>query len=84
MVKFPGVAKRVRQEGHQIGNHTYNHLKGRRYKVADYMANVHKADELMNGSFECLACGFGVGLAWGSMRYWTDHLKAVVMCEYEY
>ena len=43
-----------------------------------------KANELMNGSFECLACGFGVGLAWGSMRYWTDHLKAVVMCEYEY
>ena len=43
-----------------------------------------KANELMNGSFECLACGFGVGLAWGSMRYWTDHLKAVVMSEYEY
>lgn len=43
-----------------------------------------KAKELMNGSFECLACGFGVGLAWGAMRYWTDHLKAVVMCEYEY
>ena len=43
-----------------------------------------KANELMTGSFECLACGFGVGLAWGSMRYWTDHLKAVVMCEYEY
>ena len=43
-----------------------------------------KANELKNGSFECLACGFGVGLAWGSMRYWTDHLKAVVMCEYEY
>lgn len=43
-----------------------------------------KADVLMNSSLECLACGFGVGLAWGSMHYWIDHLKAVVFCEYEY
>ena len=42
------------------------------------------ADSLTTGTHECLACGFGVGLAWGSMRYWTDHLKAVVMCDYEY
>lgn len=43
-----------------------------------------KAEELMNGSYECLACGFGVGLAWGSMHYWIENLKAVVMVEYEY
>lgn len=43
-----------------------------------------KSEELMNGSYECLACGFGVGLAWGSMRYWIENLKAVVMVEYEY
>ena len=43
-----------------------------------------KADVLKNGAYECLACGFGVGLAWGSMRYWVENLKAVVMVEYEY
>lgn len=43
-----------------------------------------KADELMHGEYECLGCGFGVGLAWGSMRYWVKDLKAVVMHTYEY
>ena len=33
---------------------------------------------------ENLACGFGVGLAWGSMRFITDHLKAVELLDYEY
>lgn len=43
-----------------------------------------KADELMHGEYECLGCGFGVGLAWGSIRYWVKDLKAVEMVEYEY
>lgn len=43
-----------------------------------------KADELLHNSFECLACGFGVGLAWGSMHFWTDPLKCVKMIEYQY
>ncbi len=43
-----------------------------------------KAEELKNGSYECLACGFGVGLAWASMHFWVEYLKAVVMFEYEY
>ena len=45
---------------------------------------VCKADELQNGTFDCLGCGFGVGLAWGSIHYTLDHLKAVVMIEYQY
>lgn len=43
-----------------------------------------KAAELMHGEYECLGCGFGVGLAWGSIRYWVKDLKAVVMLTYEY
>lgn len=43
-----------------------------------------KAEELKNGSYECLGCGFGVGLAWGCIHYYVENLKAVVMCEYEY
>lgn len=41
-------------------------------------------EELQNSAKEHLACGFGVGLAWGSMRFSTDHLSAVVLCDYEY
>lgn len=45
---------------------------------------VCKAKELQNGSFDCLGCGFGVGLAWGNIHYTVDKLKAVIMTEYKY
>lgn len=43
-----------------------------------------KADELMHGEYDCLGCGFGVGLAWGNIHYYIENLKSVIMCEYEY
>lgn len=43
-----------------------------------------KAKELTQGEYECLGCGFGVGLAWGCVRYWVKDLKAIEMVEYEY
>ena len=43
-----------------------------------------KTHELMNGHFECLGCGFGIGLAWASIHYYVENLKAVVLTEYEY
>lgn len=43
-----------------------------------------KAEELQNSSYDCLGCGFGVGLAWGSIHYTVENLKAVLLHEYEY
>ena len=43
-----------------------------------------KAEELQNGSYDCLGCGFGVGLAWGCIHYTVDSLSAVILHEYEY
>lgn len=43
-----------------------------------------KANEFQNGTFDCLGCGFGVGLAWGCIYFTVDYLRAVVMTEYEY
>lgn len=45
---------------------------------------VCKAKELQNGIYDCLGCGFGVGLAWGNIHYMVENLKAVVLTEYEY
>lgn len=45
---------------------------------------VCKSEELQNGTYECLGCGFGVGLAWGCIQYTVDSLKAVILHEYEY
>lgn len=45
---------------------------------------VCNSKELTERRNDCLACGFGVGLAWGSMHFHADQLKAVEYCEYEY
>lgn len=44
---------------------------------------VCKAEELKNGIYDCLGCGFGVGLAWGCIHYTIDSLKAVELTIYE-
>ncbi len=43
--KYPDLYKRILIEGHRTGNHTFNHLKGTKTKVKDYIENVEKADK---------------------------------------
>lgn len=44
--KNPDIFKRLKAEGHQVGNHTYNHLKGWKYSDKEYIQNVEKCQEL--------------------------------------
>ena len=43
-----------------------------------------KSEELKHGSYECLGCGFGVGLAWGSIHFYISDLKASILFDYVY
>ena len=43
---------------------------------------VKTAEEMQSRKLDCLACGFGVGLAWASMHFAIDHLHAVTFSEY--
>lgn len=43
VAKHPELYRRLQKEGHQVGNHSYNHVRGFRYNDADYVANVDKA-----------------------------------------
>jgi len=45
--KYPEVLENVKQQGHAVGNHTFNHVKGFQCSVDDYRSNVMKADELI-------------------------------------
>lgn len=45
--KFPLGLAMVRNRGHRIGNHTYNHIGGLRHGVRSYMRNVDKANILL-------------------------------------
>lgn len=43
--KYPAVFKRVVQEGHAIGNHTFHHIEGLRTATDSYLNDIHLADE---------------------------------------
>lgn len=43
----PDLLQRVRDEGHRVGNHSYNHLKGFGCSVGEYVKNVEKANKIL-------------------------------------
>ena len=43
--KYPEIFKKVLEEGHAIGNHTFNHLKGWETGTEEYIENVLKCNE---------------------------------------
>ncbi|KAA5827732.1 polysaccharide deacetylase family protein [Algibacter amylolyticus] len=45
VVKHPEIFNNVLNDGHAIGNHTHNHVKGWKTKAVDYLDNVYKAQE---------------------------------------
>lgn len=42
--KHQELYKRILSEGHQVGNHTHNHISGFRHSLRDYSYNVEKAN----------------------------------------
>lgn len=46
--KYPELFQKVCEKGHQIGNHTFNHIKGFSWSVTNYLDNVAKADLLID------------------------------------
>ena len=46
IVKHPEVFERVKTNGHAIGNHTFNHLKGWKTDDETYLQNTIKCQEL--------------------------------------
>ncbi|RZJ74876.1 MAG: polysaccharide deacetylase family protein [Flavobacterium sp.] len=46
IIKHPETFERLKSEGHAIGNHTFNHLKGWKTDDETYIANTLKCQEL--------------------------------------
>lgn len=48
VVKHHDLYQRILDEGHQIGNHTYNHMGSLRHYIVTYYNNVEKANEVIH------------------------------------
>lgn len=48
--KYPQIFQELRDEGHSIGNHTFNHLKGWATEDTKYVENVKKCNELVQSN----------------------------------
>lgn len=44
---YPDIMQRIRDDGHEIGNHTYSHLDSRTVSSRDFMADIHMAENLL-------------------------------------
>ena len=49
--KYPHLFERIKAEGHQIGNHTYNHMGSVRHTLRTYVKNTNKANELIHSKY---------------------------------
>lgn len=50
VMKYPDIFHEILEEGHLVGNHTFNHIKG--FKCADnyYFENIEKANKLIKSN----------------------------------
>ena len=46
--KYPEIFQRILDEGHTVGNHTYNHLNAWKTKGEEYNRNIEKASEVID------------------------------------
>lgn len=47
LIKYPHLAQEVVRRGHQVGNHTYNHISGWQTSQKQYIANILHTEEVM-------------------------------------
>jgi peptidoglycan/xylan/chitin deacetylase (PgdA/CDA1 family) len=73
--KHPELYKQIVDEGHQVGNHTYNHLGAFKHWTITYAINAHKANELIHADY------FRPPHGWMRLSeyWWLKHAFKIVM-----
>lgn len=49
--KYPEIYNRILEEGHTVGNHTFNHLNGWLEENEEYLDNIKKCDHIFETHF---------------------------------
>ena len=68
--RHPQEYRMVRERGHRVGNHTFNHLRGLDYSSAYYLENTEKANALIGTDLFRPPHGF-----MRTMQYRTIHKR---------
>ncbi|RQO29703.1 polysaccharide deacetylase family protein [Taibaiella sp. KBW10] len=50
VVEYPDVYAQLLAEGHKVGNHSHNHLKGTAYKNNAYIENINRAKQYIDSN----------------------------------
>jgi len=48
--KHPKLYKQILEQGHSVGNHTYNHIRGFTHSTSEYIKNVEKAKRYISSN----------------------------------
>ena len=73
--KYPELYERIKAEGHQVGNHTYNHLGAFKHWTVTYIINTFKANELIHAHL--FRPPHGV-MRWSEYYWLRKHFKIVM------
>ena len=52
VIKYPDIIKNILEEGHSIGNHTQDHVKGWKTSTKNYLENVLKAETIIKNELK--------------------------------
>lgn len=50
--KHPEIFKKIKDKGHAVGNHTFNHLNGWKTSTSDYLENFRKTEQIIESKLE--------------------------------
>ena len=82
--KYPELFKRIKAEGHSVGNHTYNHLQGMKYSTSDYLQNIEKANSLIRSNMFRPPHGWLTRLQyWSIIGKYKLVMWDVISCDYD-
>ncbi len=83
VVRNPELFRELKERGHQVGNHTMNHVQGMKLSKFNYLRNVKRADDVIcSGLFRPPHGHMGLGQAKALKKEFTLIMWDVVTRDY--
>lgn len=79
VAEYPDIFQQIINEGHSVGNHTFNHLNGWKTDDEVYVENILKADELIHSSLFRPPYGRMKKSQWSKLRIPNSELRTKVI-----